>query len=252
MTIAEVETTTGEGTAPSATNLAIARWDVALIWLAAIVSTAAWIPIYRWYGLLANEHNTHFAFEKIPGYFDSPIIRRTLALFILISVSYAFAIWMLRTLPALSASAKIGLLVLALGPAIANIALYPVGALDVFNYMIELKLAFHYDQNPYLVTFEAYRSDPFALPAFLVDITLFYGPTWLALSWLPTAITGFNDVLTTLLGLKIFNLFLLGMTGWLIARYQDDSRRAWIAALSISWPTRSSSSRASPMFTTMS
>jgi hypothetical protein len=123
------------------------------------------------------------------------------------------------------------LLELALWPAIFNVSLYPVGALDVFTYMIELKLTYHYDQNPYVVTFFAYRGDPFALPAFLVDITLFYGPTWLLVSWIPTAISGFDDVLQTLLALKFFNLGLLALTAFLIARYQREPRLRWPAAI---------------------
>lgn len=201
-----------------------------LLWIIALGSWVAWWWLYRWYGLFANEHNTHFAFEKIPGWFDSPILRRTFALFILIGIAYALAIWLVRLTPATGWSTRGPILALIIGPAVANLALYPVGALDVFNYMIELKLAFHYDQNPYLVTFEAYRADPYALPAFLVDITLFYGPAWLAASWLPVSIAGFERVLHTLLALKLFNLALLGLTAWLIARYQDDRRRGWGAA----------------------
>ncbi|MEZ4498016.1 MAG: hypothetical protein R2845_14855 [Thermomicrobiales bacterium] len=221
---------TAESPPDSATPASGSQVDTLLIWFVAIVSTAAWIPLYRWYGLFENEDNTHFAFEKIPGYFDSPIMRRTFALFVLLGLMYAFAIWLIRSMSVLSVPAKLGLIALVLGPAIVNICLYPVGALDVFNYMIELKLAYHYDENPYIVTFEAFRADSFALPAFLVDIKLFYGPTWLLTSWIPTAITGFNDVLTTLLGLKFFNLALLAITALVIGRYQDDRRSGWIAA----------------------
>jgi hypothetical protein len=210
-------------------GLAIHRTDNALLWLAAIGSTIAWIVLYRWYGVFENEHNTHFAFEKIAGYFDSPIIRQTLALFILIGLLYGLAIWLLHRSAGLSLSGKLALLTIFLGPAIVNVCLYPVGALDVFNYMIELKLTYHYDQNPYLVTFSAYRQDSFALPAFLVDIRLFYGTAWLVFSWIPTSITGFTDVLTTLLGLKIYNVALLIIGAFIIARYQDSRRAAWIA-----------------------
>ncbi len=96
--------------------------------------------------------------------------------------------------------------------------------------MIELKLAYHYDQNPYIVTFEAYRADSYALPAFLVTITLFYGPAWLLVMWIPTAISGFTDFIETLIALKVFNVLLIAITGYLIARYQRDRRLAWVAA----------------------
>lgn len=195
----------------------------------AIVSIGGWYVLYRWYGLFENRNNTHFGFEKIPGGFDSPIIKQTALIFLVLAAAYAAAIWILRSIETMTPLVTTIVVVMIAGPAIANVALYPVGALDVFNYLIELKLAFHYDRNPYLVTFEAYRADPFALPAFLVNITLFYGPAWLLISWIPTAVVGFSDVIDTLLALKIFNLALLALTALLIARYQRDSRHRWVA-----------------------
>lgn len=198
--------------------------------VSAVVSIACWYFLYRWYGLFRNQDNTHFAFEKIPGGFDSPILRQTALIFLILGAAYTASIWILRSMPSMTLLVKSLVVVMIAGPAIANVVLYPVGALDVFNYMIELKLAFHYDQNPYLVTFKDYRADSFALPAFLVDITLFYGPAWLLVSWVPTAVAGFHDVVQTLLALKIFNLVLLGLTALLIARYQRGPRWGWVAA----------------------
>ncbi len=108
--------------------------------------------------------------------------------------------------------------------------LYPVGALDVFNYLIEIKLAFHYDANPYLETFKGYRRDSFALPAFLIDTRLFYGPVWLLVSWLPGVVVGYTDVIHSLVAMKVLNAMLLGLTGLTIFRYQGaDERRRWLA-----------------------
>src|SRR5690606_18057567 len=45
------------------------------------------------------------------------------------------------------------------------------------------------------------------------------------------SVTGFTDILTTLLGLKIFNLVLLAISAFLIARYQANRRAAWIAGV---------------------
>ena len=69
---------------------------------------------------------------------------------------------LLATKRPLNVWAKAGLVGLVVGPAVGSALIYPVGALDVFNYMIELKLAFHYDQNPYLVTFQNYVGDSYA------------------------------------------------------------------------------------------
>jgi hypothetical protein len=196
----------------------------------AVVSTACWFLLYRWYGLFEHRNHPHFSFEKIPGGFDSPIMRQTAVIFLILAGSYVAAMRVLRSAGTNVPFMTLGALLLITGPVIANILLYPVGALDVFNYMIELKLAFHYDKNPYLVTFEDYRADSFALPAFLVTITLFYGPAWLLVSWIPTALVGFYDVIETLLALKIFNVLLLMLTALLIALFQRDCRWRWVTA----------------------
>ncbi len=218
----------------------LATWRrVAALALLTLVALVSWWLLFRWYGLYENRDNTHFGFDKIEGGFDAPIMRQTALLFLAIGAAYSASIWLLRSLawPELASwptRVLVGLLIL--GPGIANVALYPAGALDVFNYMIELKLTFHYDQNPYLVTFEGFRADSFAKPAFLVDILLFYGPAWLVASWIPVAITGFDDVIQTLVGLKVFNFALLGTAALLIAAYQRDRRAGWPAVVFLANP----------------
>ena len=206
-------------------------WLVLILSVMAVLSTAGWFVLYRWYGLIENRNNAHFGFDRIPGWFDSPVIRQTALIFLVIAGAYAVAIWCLRSLRSITRLVNLVTLLLMTGPVIANVAIYPVGALDVFNYLIELKLAFHYDQNPYLVTFEAYQADSFATSAFLIDIPLFYGPAWLLVSWIPLAVTGYDDVIAALLGLKLLNVGLLGITALLIAAYQRNPRSRWIAAV---------------------
>jgi hypothetical protein len=126
---------------------------------------------------------------------------------------------------------RVALAIAAAGAQIAAIMIYPVGALDVFNYLAEIKLAFHYDQNPYLVTLEAFKADSFARSAFLVDIPLFYGPAWLIVSAIPVVVVGFEDALTALLALKIFHVLVLVAIAAMIGIHQRDERAGWIAAL---------------------
>src|SRR5690606_11972045 len=175
-------------------RLGTTAWVAAALPILAAITAGGWLLLYRWYGLFENRNNTHFSFEKIPGWFDSPTMRLTAVIFLLLSAAYIVSVVLLQATQ-LTTGVKLSIVALVVSAAIANIALYPVGALDVFNYMIELKLAFHYGENPYLVTFEAFRDDPYALPAFLVDITLFYGPAWLLVMWVPTAVVGFHDVI---------------------------------------------------------
>jgi hypothetical protein len=95
--------------------------------------------------------------------------------------------------------------------------------------MIEIKLRYHYGINPYLETFERYRTDSYALPAFLVTTKLFYGPVWLLVSWLPGAVVGYADVINSLIAMKVLNLGLLFATAGAIWRYHEASKSRWLA-----------------------
>jgi hypothetical protein len=201
-----------------------------LLWLLAALATAGWLPIVWWYSLPANQHRTHFAFEKVPGGFDSPVLRGTLVLFLALAGIYLGGYVLLARRSEFGRSAKLAIALFIAGPAVANLLLYPVGALDVFDYLVELKLAYWYGQNPYLTTFAQYQSDPFALPAFLVKVPLFYGPVWLLTYGVPAAIVGFGSVVALLGAVKVFNLLLLGVTGIVIVRSQADRRRGWLSA----------------------
>ena len=207
-----------------------ARFEEAVFIILGVLASGSWVTLTRWYSLLENRNNTHFAFEKIPGHFDSPIIRYTALLFVEVSLIYLVGYLLIKSAPRITLPIQLGMVLMVGGPAIANILIYPVGALDVFNYMIELKLTYFYDQNPYLVTFAAYRSDPFALPAFLVNVPLFYGPAWLLLSGLPALFVGFDDFVQLLLALKVFNLVLLALTAVAIFKYQESEKRGWLGA----------------------
>ncbi|MDP9366162.1 MAG: hypothetical protein M3Q10_18405 [Chloroflexota bacterium] len=189
-----------------------------------------WAVLARWYSLPEHRSHTHFAFEKLPGGFASPILRGTLLLFLALAFAHVAGYVLLRRSRGDSPAIRLGVVALVVGPGIANVLVYPVGALDVFNYMVELKLAYHYDQNPYLATFAGYRDDPFALPAFLVDVPLFYGPAWLLASAVPGLLVGYDDFVELLLALKVFNLALLVLTSLAIYRYQEDGKRGLLAA----------------------
>src|SRR5215217_1507568 len=199
-----------------------------MLWLLVLVAAASWSLVARWYSLRANETNTHFAFEKIPGGFASPVLRGTLLLFLMMGAIYAGGYVLISRQERVSSAARFGIVAMVGLPAIANLFVYPVGALDVFNYMIELKLAYGYGENPYLVTFAGFRDDPFALPAFLVDVPLFYGPVWLIAYGLPVAMVGFETIVALLGALKLFNVVLLALTGLLIYRSHEDERAGWL------------------------
>ena len=224
------QATAGDADAAADRRSARVTLEEGLFVFLALTAGAYWLILARWYSLLEHRAHTHFAFEKLPGSFESPVLRTTLLLFLALAVTYAVGYWLIKSSRADSRLIRVGTILLVIGPGIANVLIYPAGALDVFNYMIELKLAFHYDQNPYLVTFAGYRDDPFALPAFLVDVPLFYGPAWLLASGLPAVVVGFGDVVRLLLALKVFNFVLLVLTGAVIYKYRGGGKRGWLAA----------------------
>jgi hypothetical protein len=198
---------------------------------AALVSTVLWRRLYEWYGLYENLPKPYYSFEKAKDWFDSPALRQTLLMFIVLGAMYAAAIVLVQAGTRINLATKLGIVALALGPAIYNVLLFPVGALDVFNYMIELKLAFHYDKNPYLVTFQDYVGDSYTRSAFLTNVFLFYGPAWLILSGMPAVIAGFDDIAQTLIALKVFNLLLIAATAAVIAWHHRDTRTRWLAVV---------------------
>ncbi len=190
-----------------------------------------WWRLWEWYGLYENLPKTHYSFEKAKDWFDSPALRQAFLIFLVLGAMYAATIVLVQTGARLNVVTKAGIVALALGPAVFNVFLYPVGALDVFNYMIELKLAFHYDKNPYLVTFHDYVRDSYAQSAFLTNVYLFYGPAWLILTGAAALIAGFHDIAHTLIALKVFNLLLIAATAAVIAWHHRDTRTRWLSVV---------------------
>jgi hypothetical protein len=197
---------------------------------ATVLSLAGWIVVYQWYSLSDHISIPDFAFDKIPGYFDSPILRYTTLNFLVICLLYQAIYWMLRRAGTASRTMKVAIVCLVAGTAVVNIFLYPVGALDVLGYVTELKLKYHYGLNPYVHTFEHFGADPLFKYAFYPELPLFYGPVWLVLSGIATWPVGFTDMLSVTIALKVFNLVLLAATGWAVYAYQEDQGRGWVSA----------------------
>ncbi len=201
----------------------------ALIFSVAMVAGGWWL-LNEWYGVSRRKHQARFSFEMVPGGFDSPVLRNTLIVFLSLSATYILIAWLLaqHTRIGTHRLALVGAVVAVMS--VGAVMLYPVGALDVFNYMVELKLAFDYGENPYVTTFRQYEHDPYAKFAFMIDVTLFYGPAWLLSSGIPVLFTGFTDVFQTLLGLKMFHLALTLLTGALVWWAHRTTHVRWLAA----------------------
>lgn len=203
--------------------------DRALIGLGAL-SVIGWLILARWYSLFEHYATPGFAFDKIPGHFRSPILQGTALLFAALAVVYAAGYWLISRAAAISSLTKlmIGLTIVASG--LVNIVIYPAGAIDLFVYLMELKLAYYYQQNPYLVTaFPRYMDDPFSKVASYHQSPLVYGPAWLLLSGWPAALAGFSDLLRAALAMKAFSLLLLLLASLIIYLYHRDAKSRWLA-----------------------
>jgi hypothetical protein len=186
--------------------------------------------LLRWYSLMEHGETPRFAFDKIDGHFDSPILRWTTLIFAGLSVIYMLGYWLISRASSISKPEAAGIGLLVTGPALVNVLLYPVGALDVFNYLIRLRLIFHYGDNPYTETIVQYPDDPFRPFGFMVDVPLFYGPVWALISGPVAMLGGFGDsVVPALVSLKVFNALLLLAIAVIINHYHQESKRKWLA-----------------------
>ncbi len=210
-----------------------------LVGSAAVLTLAGWIVLYRWYSLSDHVAAPDFAFDKIPGHFDSPVLRYTTLIFVLMSLLYQAGYWVLRRAKTISGTTKAAIVSLVIGAAAVNTFLYPVGAIDLLDYATQLKLKFHYGLNPYVSSYHVIQPDgrvvvspdPFAKYSFYPDLPhLLYGPVWLVLSGVASLPVGFTSMLRLAIALKLLNVVLLAATAWALYAYQDDHNRGWRSA----------------------
>lgn len=196
-----------------------------------LLTIGCWLILTRWYLLSVHYVTPGFAFDKIPGHFSSPTLRYTAALFLLLSVLYLVNYRLIARLPRISESITLALFVLIGTAGVANIVMYPVAAVDIFYYLGQFKVAYHYHQNPYLVTFlPTFETDLLAQYGWPFRVPPAYGPAWLLSGALSTVPAGFDNLLKLLLAFKSFNLLLVLLCGLLIYRYYDDAKKGWLAA----------------------
>ena len=209
--------------------IAPALLDDLLIMSGSLLAVGCWLALYRWYSIYDHYETPFFAFDKIPGHFASPILRYTLALFVVLILIYVSNYYLIKKTSTLSLRLKLAMILISIGSGLVNIFLYPVAAIDLFYYINELKIAYHYNQNPYLVTFvPSFASDPFARFGWPSHVPLAYGPAWLVLSWVPVAFAGFQSLLGILLAYKIFSFVAFLLCGVVIAMGHDDEKSRWL------------------------
>jgi hypothetical protein len=201
--------------------------DAVLLLLAA-VSVLLWGILASWYGLKALVGNPGFSLAALPGKFDSPAARSTLFVFLALFLVYLAGLWLLQAGGTPSNTAKAAILAMALGGGAVNLFIYPLGAHDVFSYVLEAKLAYGYGLNPYVTTPAALEKDAFSAYAFLAPAPLGYGPVWLLLSAVPALLGGLREMGPTVWAFKAFNLALLSLAGWAVWLAHEDKDAGWL------------------------
>lgn len=97
------------------------------------------------------------------------------------------------------------------------ILIYPIGAADVFDYIFHGRILVYYHQNPFSSVIADYPNDPlYPYPAWKAAPSA-YGPVWILLSFLPSALAG-DDLLLNLLYYKGLLAGFLILTVFLIYR----------------------------------
>lgn len=196
-----------------------------------LLAIACWLLLAACYPLLAHYATPHFRLGLEAETGGPERLRAATLLFGALVLCYVAGFLALERAPATSGVARLAVVALAAGGGLATVLLYPVGALDVFNYLVQLELAYRYGQNPYLVTvLEHAPGDPLVPYSFLPHVPLFYGPAWLVLSAPLAWLGGFDDLLRALLVAKLANLGLLLLAALAVALAQPGGGHRWLGA----------------------
>lgn len=202
--------------------------DAVFVLLGAIY-IACWAMLLCWYPLADYLEVLHFSFADLPGKFDSPILHGTGFLFIVIVLVYFASLLLMYATDRITTLWKWAVVITLASVIIINVFIYPVAAQDVFNYILNAKIAYHYGENPYLVTIQTHPNEPFVHHGFLWHAPLGYGPVWLLLSSVPSLISGFRELQGTVIAFKGFSAAFLVLAGLAIYLYQKDNKSRWQA-----------------------
>lgn len=129
------------------------------------------------------------------GYFNRPL---SAAIFVALIV-LLFILYFLLLKTGLN-SRKIGALVI--GVCILGLFSYPAFSHDFFNYLFDARILTHYGQNPYLFKPLDFPGDTWLRFMHWVHRTYPYGPTWLAVTVVPSYL-GFGKFIVTMLNFKL-------------------------------------------------
>ena len=135
------------------------------------------------------------------GYFNRPLSSRLylaiILLLVLIQIYLLFSHFIHRT------SLK-KLLLLAGAVVLISSLAYPFLSHDLFSYLFDAKIIWHYRQNPYQYSPDHFASDPWLRFMHWTHRTCPYGPVWLGYTLIP-AIFSFGRFIINFYCLKLLN-----------------------------------------------
>jgi hypothetical protein len=129
--------------------------------------------------------------------------------------------WAAALLGARRAAGTLWLILLVqIGAAVPLVATYPIGALDVFDYLLYARMALYWGANPLVVTPGTFPNEPTLGFSYWPNEPSIYGPVWQALSERAVALAD-GQVLEGLIAFKLVALgaaVLTTVVVWLVLR----------------------------------
>ena len=169
---------------------------------------------------------------KLTGYSSVAAIAVTVGLLGLF-LFYALA---LRDIAANGQSALPLALIGTLVFSVTLVFMYPVTAIDVYNYAVQGHVAFFYHVNPLAAAPSSITGDPFvAYGSTWADTTSPYGPIWIFLSIVDAWLAGPNVIIAVLALKGLAALAIVGTAGLLAWAAQRAGRNPALAVVYFGW-----------------
>lgn len=182
-----------------------------------------WALLYNFYSVFSHYNIPHFTINTVS---DKLLINTIIFLFLVLI--YIVNYFLLKRYKEIPFSVKISLIITFIIITILSILTHPIGGSDVFNYIINCKVAYYHHLNPYTHSFEPFGGEHLAKYLKVINKPLGFGPAWIILSYIPSMFMDFTSILSMMLWYKAYNcLFFIG-TAILIYHYQD-SKKKWIS-----------------------
>ncbi|MDD3679557.1 MAG: hypothetical protein PHX72_01735 [Candidatus Shapirobacteria bacterium] len=157
------------------------------------------------------------------GYFNRPLSSRLYLAIILLLVLIQIYLLFSRLIYRESLRK---LLILAGAVILLCSLAYPFLSHDIFSYLFDAKIVWHYQKNPYLYSPDQFTGDSWLRFMHWTHRTTPYGPIWIIYSLLP-ALFSFGRFVLNFYGLKLLNGLVFFLTGGLLLKITKTDKRVF-------------------------